>query len=511
MNPDILERVLSCDSLPTLPAVGVRVIELAQDPNVSMRPIAETIRHDQALAAKVLRTVNSSFFGLRKPCTSIDQAIVLLGLSAIKTLALGFSLVSSISQTNAAAGGSGGGEFDYATYWRRSLYTGIAARVIAREARLARAAGGGVSCEEECFLGGLLQDVGMVALSRALKSEYATLLLRSRGDHRELARLEMAAFEIQHPDVGALLAARWRLPDELVMPIKYHERPSAAPVAHLARVRAVALGNTAADVMMAAEPAGPLTRFLARAKEWFGIEAGRAEEILTGITAATREVSRLLQVDPGEVADAATIVRRARERLASMSLPAEADAAAVRPEERDPVTGLPLRTPFDRTLVAAFEQARAGLTPLTLAFVEIQGLEDMARTHGPDAAEGALRIAGAALAEEFRAAGGLAFRHGPTMLAVLAPRTDRVIVERAAEAARRRIVATPVEIAGPGVPKRLAVAVSAGLAWVDGVTLGKFKDVGELASFAESALRAAKLAGRNTLRVYAPAPPAAAA
>lgn len=497
MNPDILERVLSCDSLPTLPAVGVRVLELTSDENVSIRDIAQTIQNDQALAAKVVRTVNSSFFGLRRPCTSINQAIVMLGLSAVKTLALGFSLVSTIS------GQEGEGSFDFPAYWRRSLYSGIGARVIAREAR--------VGGEEECFLGGLLQDVGVVALYRTLGAEYGALLARAAGNHRVLAELERTHLEIQHGDVGAMLAARWKLPDELVMPIKYHERPSAAPVAHLARVRAVALGNTAADVLTADEAAGPLSRFVSRAKEWFGIPPGRAEEILTGITAATREVSSLLSVDPGDIADAAAIVRRARERLATMSLPAEEEVSAAKPEERDPVTGLPARIPFDRTLVAAFEQARAGMTPLTLVFVEVQGLEEMARTHGAAAAEGALRAAGSALAEEFRGAGGLAFRHGPSMLAVVAAKADRVVVERAAEAARRRIVATPVEVQGAGVPKRLAVSVSAGLAWVDGFTLGKFRDVGELASFAESALHAARLAGRNTLRVYAPAPPAAAA
>lgn len=494
MNPDILERVLSCDSLPTLPAVGVRVLELTSDENVSIRDIAQTIQNDQALAAKVVRTVNSSFFGLRRPCTSINQAIVMLGLSAVKTLALGFSLVSTIS------GQEGEGSFDFPAYWRRSLYSGIGARVIAREAR--------VGGEEECFLGGLLQDVGVVALYRTLGAEYGALLARAAGNHRVLAELERTHLEIQHGDVGAMLAARWKLPDELVMPIKYHERPNAAPAAHLPRVRAVALGNIAADVLMAPEPAGPLLRFCTRAEEWFGLGRGRAEEILKNIAQATREVSRLLEVNAGKIPDAEEILRRAQERLRQITLPAEAeDQTPDEPADRDAATGLAGRQTFDRTLVAAFEQCRTGAAPLSLALVEVMGLEEMARTHGPAAAEAALAMAAASLRDEFRIVGGHAFRHGLATLAVVTARGDRTAVERAAEAARRRIVGTLVQVGG----KRLAVGVSAGLVWVDGLTLGKFADAGELAAFTDSALRAAKLAGRNTLRVYVPTPPAAAA
>ena len=99
MNPEVLEKVLSCHKLPSLPAVAMRVVELTQDQKVSMRALAETIQNDQALTAKILKTVNSSLFGLRQKCSSINQAIIMLGMSAVKTLALGFSLVTAIKDS----------------------------------------------------------------------------------------------------------------------------------------------------------------------------------------------------------------------------------------------------------------------------------------------------------------------------------------------------------------------------------------------------------------------------
>src|ERR1051325_6151536 len=147
MNPELIERILRCPTLPTLPAVAVRVLELTGDESVSLERLAEEIQNDQALAAKVLKTINSSFYGVRRPCGTISQAMVMLGLSAVKSLALSFSLVSSI--------GFGDDEFDHVAYWRRGLYTAAAAKIIAREV--------GRAFEDEAFLGGLLQDVGMMA------------------------------------------------------------------------------------------------------------------------------------------------------------------------------------------------------------------------------------------------------------------------------------------------------------------------------------------------------------
>jgi HD-like signal output (HDOD) protein len=97
MQNAAIERVLAIPNLPTMPAVAVRVLELASDRDASVREIASVIENDSALAAKVLRTVNSSFFGLSRRCGSIQQALVFLGLHSLKALVLGFTLMRSSS------------------------------------------------------------------------------------------------------------------------------------------------------------------------------------------------------------------------------------------------------------------------------------------------------------------------------------------------------------------------------------------------------------------------------
>ncbi|MBY0307592.1 MAG: HDOD domain-containing protein, partial [Phycisphaerales bacterium] len=270
MNPELLDRVLKCDRLPSMPAVAMRVIELTSSNRSSMREIAEVITNDQGLSGKVLKTVNSSFYGLSEPCTTINQSIVMLGLNAVKTLALGFSLVASLTRNNRAG-------FDYKSYWRRGLLTGVAAKCIAAETRIGH--------DEECFLAGLLQDVGMVALYEALGEEYGAVLDAAGEDHRQLAKLELADFEMTHADLGAMLAGRWKLPPELAMPIKFHERPTAAPQEYLEICQAVGLGNIASDVLCAPEAGVVLKKYYSKAQEWFSLTPMQADAVMNKISA----------------------------------------------------------------------------------------------------------------------------------------------------------------------------------------------------------------------------------
>ena len=115
MKQDVLEKVLRSPRLPSLPAVALEVINLAQQ-DVNMNRIAETLRHDPALSSKILRTANSAFYGQSQTISTISRALVVMGLSAVKTLALGFSLVAIIKHP-------GKTDFDHVGYWRRSLYT----------------------------------------------------------------------------------------------------------------------------------------------------------------------------------------------------------------------------------------------------------------------------------------------------------------------------------------------------------------------------------------------------
>src|SRR5688500_10317769 len=98
MNEQLAEKIRQCPSLPSMPAIALQVLELAQRDAVDMAEIARVISRDAALSSRLLRTVNSSFYARAQAVSTVSQALVILGLESVKTLVLGFSLVSNLSQ-----------------------------------------------------------------------------------------------------------------------------------------------------------------------------------------------------------------------------------------------------------------------------------------------------------------------------------------------------------------------------------------------------------------------------
>src|SRR6202050_1912009 len=173
MNADLVTRIQQCPNLPSLPTIAVQVLDLAAKADVDIAEIARTISKDPALSTKILRTVNSSFYARSQHVSTISHALVILGLQSVKTLVLGFSLV-----TNLMRGKESG--FKHIEYWRRSIYSATAARVIASRINLVQ--------QEEAFLAALLKDIGMLILDQVLGAEYGEINEKV-SSHNDLSRI----------------------------------------------------------------------------------------------------------------------------------------------------------------------------------------------------------------------------------------------------------------------------------------------------------------------------------
>lgn len=474
MQPETLEEILSCPNLPSLPAVAVRVIELTHNANVSLDELAMTVQNDQALAAKVLRTVNSSFYGLRRRCATIQQSLVVLGLSTVKSLTLGFSLVQTL-------GGGREGPFDHVAYWRRGLYTAIGAKLAARAA--------GRKFEDEAFLAGLLQDVGMMAMRKALGERYDAVLARG-GPHAQLVRHELELLDLQHPDVGAMLAQRWKLPDELVVPVKYHERPTAAPQEHADCVRCVALGNLLHDVLTDKDSARALRTAYARGKAWLGFDATTVDELVREVSSSARELSSLFTLETGAYRDADEVLRYAERRLMELSAETPADdegalEALLQEHCRtDPATGAVGRDEFVFEVRSAHDRCVRSGEALTVVFARLDG-----SAGDPAASTARLAAASVILHKHFDPSGAVLGRWSEDSLALLVSGVGTLGAMKLASLAREDI-----ERAGLG-------SSSFGLASVEAGTEEMLR-VELLLAAAGRAVEVAQAAGGNCVRVF---------
>ena len=490
MDHDLLEEVLSCPTLPSLPAVALEVIELTRDVNVEMDRLAATIQNDQGLSAKVLKTVNSSYYGLRKKCGTIKQAIVVLGLSTVKSLTLGFSLVSSIDL-------KGKEGFDHNEYWRRGLFTAVASRSIAK-----------VACpdfQDEAFLGGLLQDVGMVALYETLGDRYIRILEQLGGDHRKLAGFELAEFELQHTDIGAMMATRWKLPEELIQPVKNHERPSAGPSGPMGvLVRTVGLGNIVADALTSESSQAIMRRYYKRAKEWFNFTDEQADQIFKEVTTGTKEMAKLFDVDPGQLPDTDQLVKDARNQALRMAIeapstPVEGDGLddlILESPKFDQESGLLNSTAFEAVLARAFTQAKSTHDSLTLVRISFER-EATDTPRRPLELRKLISGATAVLRKHFGDSGGYIARLDAEAFAVLVPSSSRVVVTRTAEAFRLEFeqACTDWQITG---------WTHVGIAYYDHTTEDVYQRVEQLNAAAARAMKASAQSGGNCIKVFTP-------
>jgi len=213
IDEQIKKIVGKIDRLPTLPTVVATLGDLIRSPHTSAADINKVIMKDQALSSRILKLVNSAFYGFSERISSISHAVVILGFNTVKNVALTASVFDMFSQTT-----KHGAVFDRKAFWMHSLACAGTAKLIATEARLPAA--------EDIFIAGLLHDMGKLVLDQHVPEKFSIILDRVQSRNILIRDAEDEVLEdINHSQIGAWLATRWKLPGGLVQVIGLHHRP----------------------------------------------------------------------------------------------------------------------------------------------------------------------------------------------------------------------------------------------------------------------------------------------
>lgn len=196
--------------LPTLPLIAQRVVSLLNNPCSSAADLERVIKHDQALTARVLKLVNSAYYGFPRHISTVGQGIVILGYKTLKELVLSISIADLFRMKGQAK------VFDRAALWQHAVATAVGAKILARRA--------GVPFEEDAFIAGLLHDIGVLLLDLCL-AEFDEIIALTTTGGLPLIRAEEKVLGFNHTLVGKLLGERWNFPPFLVEVLRYHHRP----------------------------------------------------------------------------------------------------------------------------------------------------------------------------------------------------------------------------------------------------------------------------------------------
>jgi HD-like signal output (HDOD) protein len=206
----ILTVLKNIRNLPTLPDVVVQISRLCDDPNSSTREIAELIEKDPVLTTKVLKLVNSSYFGLSRELFSVHQALVLIGYNNLKSLVLSASMLQVFSKDSQV------GAFSRKALWKHSVGVGVGARFLAKRFRAAD--------PEQSFVAGLIHDVGKVIIDWFFHPEFIKIIETVDREHCWIRDAELSVMDVTHEEIGGYLAARWNLPKALHGAISHHHQ-----------------------------------------------------------------------------------------------------------------------------------------------------------------------------------------------------------------------------------------------------------------------------------------------
>ncbi len=202
------------DSLPSLPATVTRVMEVTGDPESSAKDLMQAILPDQSMCATILKIANSAFFGFPRKVSTIEKAVMVLGFDEIRNVILGKAVYNTFKQLENE------NKADIESFWDHSFTCGLAAKIIAEDLG---------QSPSELFIGGLLHDIGKLAMLITFAGNYSHLLKLSGSLQFSSTMEEKELFSISHDEVALKLLNKWLFPEQLIQAIGYHHQPMKSP------------------------------------------------------------------------------------------------------------------------------------------------------------------------------------------------------------------------------------------------------------------------------------------
>ena len=264
-------------TIPTLPAVVQRINALLEDPNAGTREVGAEIAKDAPLSTRVLRIVNSAAYGLRQRVVSTEQASAVLGMKALRNLALQASVIGKYEHLE-------GTDFDLESLWKHSILTGQTCANMARKSGASLDLG-----PDELYTCGLLLDIGQLVLLDHATEPYLAAVTRAKQEARPLHEVEEEVLGFTHAEIGARLALRWGLPTEVVSAVQFSHGPEdeveADPVVGL-----VELANRVCEAVIAGQHQAALLAMDETRAADVGLSSEAFEAIVEGAFEALTQI-----------------------------------------------------------------------------------------------------------------------------------------------------------------------------------------------------------------------------
>jgi len=480
MIDNITARLRYCSSLPTIPGIAMRIIDLANQPEVNMTQISDYVSMDPALSAKFLKVARSPLYMTRRTATNVRQAISLMGTHASIMIALSFSLVHSMRIQKDKE------QRHLELFWRRSLIAALAARALGEKL--------GYKKLDDLFLAGLLQDVGVLAFDALMPEAYETISRRALT-HDDLLQAERKTFGAGHDEVGYWLLKHWKLPDYLALSCLAYHSLSHEKDAMSRMTACVAVAGHIADHFL--HPGDPQVKRVATqtALECLDMNEASFGTVLDAVAARMPEAEELFDIRLLNPVEIDAIMKEARDlqTLRQLSKDLELERGAL----RDGLTGAYNRNYLDNVLQREFELASRNTWPLSLAMIDLDHLKNINDLYGHQVGDAILVAIVQKVQSQIRPDDIFARYIGESFVLVM-PGASR---EHAHKVLGRLLesIGNLEHAHDRGTPIKITVSIGAATHMDGGTT---FERAEEMIGATEAALLQAKHNGRNRISLW---------
>ena len=496
LPPELEKKLSHCSRLPSLPSVALKIIDASKDPDIGLSEIAAIISGDPAISAKLLKIANSPLYSQRRTISNLREALTLLGFNAALTIALSFSLFTTLRHA----------QYSYENYWKRSILSAAIARLLGQQMGLSRL--------EDLFLAGLLQDIGILALESLSPSPYQQVN-KDGIKHSERISLELNCLHTEHSYVGAWLLQSWNLPERIINAVLYSHslnNHSAKQNTNLNRFHyCVSLSGNLADLWLEDMPDELIQSTKEAVQMFLGMDNNDINMLISNINSELQNISNLFEINlndeivRGQILDEAheislqrnlQIIKQAEENRRLIE-GFETQVKNIKEEsQQDHLTRIYNRKYIDRFLSEEFEHANINHWPLSLAFIDIDNFKEINDSYGHLAGDKVLTAIAEFFSSNIRQTDVLARYGGDEFILVLPGATSDI-----AEAMLSRLVSLlnktlKIEFEN----KVIRTSVSIGLA--THMDKHDFDTLKDFIRAADKALYKAKAAGRNCLATY---------
>ncbi len=498
---DTLSSLLkSIATLPSLPAVAMRIIEEVKKDKLAIRELVDIISYDPALTAKILKVANSSFYALPYKVDSIEKAVNILGLEALKNIALSFVIVKELRK-NIIAG------FDHEHFWKRSVTAAVSTEMMASKLKLR---------QDDTFVTPLLMDIGILVMFLGRPDDYLKVLDLKRASNVMTAEVERSIYGFDHQDVGSEILKQWKIPENIYMPVAYHHKRHGYPSELSDIVNILMLSDMVSSLYHGSRSVEKLEEIKQLLQDRLDINETDIDVFIDSVAEKTLDILSYFEIDAGNMKPYSQILQEANEELGELNLSyeqlvvelkeakKEAEELAVElwtvKEEmrelaiRDALTGLYNHRYFQEFMDKEMNRAKRYGYLVSLIMLDIDYFKRINDTYGHLEGDEVLRSIGKNIQQSIRTS-DTATRYGGEEFAIILPQTDSRGAVVLAERLRKMVEKLKIKINDQIVK----VTISVGITTYDPNIEKKSKT--EIIELADKALYNSKQKGRNKLAI----------